>query len=592
MGIYGSDYFKVEDLNDNLVDAKYLRNLDGSYILQSSGKPYIVPADFDLKSWKEHFSKMAYQEGEDPVYRRSFIYGNFLAGFISEGKYDIQTTYNGTSGSFVRAFRPAASYVFGVACREAGLTSDECIAPGGIYNKIKSVVKPKLNLDTSGRWWNSHSGGIKNDENIMAGYEGKRFPASESQKKWTRVPPSAETLKEACEKGVWVVQPGNVIGDIERACGVSKKEMADANKIPKKNITRDANGEIKDIKIFPGQRIKLPEKADLDAAHGDIEAAKAEAIALQWLGDKLGKTVDETKDWLSEVLEPAKAGASELSPSKADKQSGFDRSNEQDGEYTNVRAKEIFGTLYETWQPCKEGYIDREQEKKKLIYDMPTKTYEQTWNRLLDQRLTPEERNAYDARKELQKKRDYLENYYLDFKSRGEKKGYYRFYSQHLPEFMKSEGQKKHEMEKADLFRQHDELKGREEANLAACESREAKQNDPEFKNAVDRTYAEMMTDKQTKSERIKVLDGEMGILRQRMIKMSKLSKYLPESIGNKGILIKGDPKDIDNVLAQSREVRAQTAHAVLEKQPDYNFETGRPHEQQNEYRQQIQRTM
>jgi|WetSurMetagenome_2_1015567.scaffolds.fasta_scaffold00114_39 hypothetical protein len=333
-------------------------------------------------------------------------------------------------------------------------------------------------------------------------------------------------------------------------------------------------------------------KTGLMAHEADIEAARAEATALKWLGEKLGKTVDEAKDWLSEMLGAAKAGASELSPSKADNLQSFNRGNEQAGEYTNVRAKEIFGTLYETWQPCKEGYIDRQQEKKKLIYDMPTKTYEQTWNRLLDQRLTPEEQNAYEARKELQKKRDYLENYYLDFKARGEKKGYYRFYSQHLPEFMKSEGQKKHEMEKADLFRQHDELKGKEEANLAACESREAKQNDPEFKKAVDRTYTEMTTDKTARSERIKVLDGDMGILKQRLIEMSKLSKYLPESIGNREILIKGDPKDIDNVLAQSREIRAQTAHAVLEKQPDYNFETGRPHEAQNEYRQQIQRTM
>ena len=74
------------------------------------------------------------------------------------------------------------------------------------------------------------------------------------------------------------------------------------------------------------------------------------------------------------------------------------------------------------------------------------------------------------------------------------------------------------------------------------------------------------------------------------MTEISKLSKYLPDSISNREILIKGDPKDIDNVLSQSREIRAQTAYAILEKQPDYNFETGRPHEK--EYQRGIDRSM
>jgi hypothetical protein len=275
-------------------------------------------------------------------------------------------------------------------------------------------------------------------------------------------------------------------------------------------------------------------------------------------------------------------------------QQGFNQKQikEQYSGLSKERAGDIWETLYAAWQPCKEGYTCREQETKRLKYDMPTKTYEQTWNWMLSKRLTPEEQNAYETRTELQKKRGYLEHYYVDFKARGEKKGYYRFYSKHLPEFMKSEGQKKHEMEREDLFCQHDELKGREEANRAACESREAKQRDPEFKKTVDRTYAEMMADKQARSEKIKVLEGEMGILRHRMTEINRLSKYLPESISNKEILIKGDPKDIDNVLSQSKEIKAQTAYAVLEKQIDYNFETGRPHEKQNDYQRNIQRSM
>jgi hypothetical protein len=290
------------------------------------------------------------------------------------------------------------------------------------------------------------------------------------------------------------------------------------------------------------------------------------------------------------MLGPAKAGTSELSPSKTDNLMSFDQFNEQGGEYTNVKAKDIFETLYATWQPCKDGYTSRKQEREQLERDMPNRTYEETKNWLLNQRLTPEERNAYETSRELQKERENLENYYLDFKARGIKEGYYGLCRQHLPEFLKSKRQKEHEKEKADLFRRHDELKGREDVNLAACENHEAKLNDPEFKKTVDRAYAEITMDKRISGERLKVLDGELGILKQRLVEMSKLSKYLPQSISDKKLLIRGDPKDIDNVLSQSKEIRAQTAYAVLEKQPDYNFETGRPHEK--EYQQQMQRGM
>jgi|WetSurMetagenome_2_1015567.scaffolds.fasta_scaffold00033_70 hypothetical protein len=268
-------------------------------------------------------------------------------------------------------------------------------------------------------------------------------------------------------------------------------------------------------------------------------------------------------------------------------QQGFRQGNKQEPDYKSVSAAEINKTLYATWQPCKEWYLDREKERDELKRK-PTRTDEEMRSWALNQHLTTGERDAEETRNDLHEKREDLEKYYSDFKAKGQKEGYYRFYSKHLPEFMKSKGQKAHELEKTSLFQRHDELKEKEESNMAACERREAKLNDPEFMKKVEQSYRELKTEKQDRYDRIKLLEGEMKMVKSRMAEINRLAKYLPESIGDKEVAIKGAPKDINNLLSQSKEIKSQTAFAVLEKQPDYNFETGRPHEK--EYQQQIQR--
>jgi hypothetical protein len=268
-------------------------------------------------------------------------------------------------------------------------------------------------------------------------------------------------------------------------------------------------------------------------------------------------------------------------------QQGFRQGNKQEPDYKSVSTAEINKTLYATWHPCKEWYLDREKERDELKCK-PTRTDEEMRSRALNQHLTTGERDAEKTGKELYEQRNNLENYYSDFKARGQKEGYYRFYSKHLPEFMKSKGQKAHEWEKAGLFQRHDELKEKEDSNRADCERREAKLNDPEFMKKVEQSYMEMKAEKQDRNDRIKLLEGEMKMVKSRMEEINRLAKYLPKSIGDKEVAIKGDPKDINNLLSQSKEIKSQTAFAVLEKQPDYNFETGRPHEK--EYQQQMQR--
>jgi hypothetical protein len=268
-------------------------------------------------------------------------------------------------------------------------------------------------------------------------------------------------------------------------------------------------------------------------------------------------------------------------------QQGVRQGNKQEPDYKSVSAAEINKTLYATWQPCKEWYLEREKERDELKCK-PTRTDEEMRSRALNQHLTTGERDAEKTRKELHEKREDLENYYSDFKARGQKEGHYRFYSKHLPEFMKSKGQKAHEWEKAGLFQRHDELTEKEESNRTDCERREAKLNDPEFMKKVEQSCREMKAEKQDRYDRIKLLEGEMKMVKSRMEEINRLAKFLPKSIGDKEVAIKGDPKDINNLLSQSKEIKSQTAFAVLEKQPDYNFETGRPHEK--EYQQQIQR--
>jgi hypothetical protein len=65
----------------------------------------------------------------------------------------METSHSGGSGEFVKAFRPAASYVLGVVGRAAGFSPDTIIAGGGLYNLWQRATGE--DVDTSGPVFNA-----------------------------------------------------------------------------------------------------------------------------------------------------------------------------------------------------------------------------------------------------------------------------------------------------------------------------------------------------------------------------------------------------------------------------------------------------
>jgi len=135
------------------VPAKYLE-FDGRVILDPSGNPYLVPADFNWKTYMEKFERLrdslearakAEPAGPDEGISlirdagevQGFLYSQFHAAFPGRPS-DIQRTYNGYTGKdpddFVPDFRPAASFLYGAACAASGLSERDALRWGGAQN--------------------------------------------------------------------------------------------------------------------------------------------------------------------------------------------------------------------------------------------------------------------------------------------------------------------------------------------------------------------------------------------------------------------------------------------------------------------------
>ena len=166
----------VHDGNGKAVPAKYLE-INGRVILDPSGSPYIVPADFDWNRYMEKFERLkdsveAREKAERPlpddgtramrdtaqVY--SFLYAQFHAALPGSSS-DIQRRYNGHiakgPGEIVPAFTPAASFLYGAACRAVGLSEWESLTGGGAQNILSwgRTRGPWGNVDISGQYFNN-----------------------------------------------------------------------------------------------------------------------------------------------------------------------------------------------------------------------------------------------------------------------------------------------------------------------------------------------------------------------------------------------------------------------------------------------------
>lgn len=167
-GQFGDNTFTVKSRGGDAVYAKYLTDDAGDYIIDPITQyPYIVPADYDMAASIQRYVDAAekakstpdpdFSDTSDRVSEYSLLYSTFKQG----GDGDLQRTYNGTSSlnpnDFVPDFTDAASFNFGMTGAALGLTGNEVLAGGGLYNYLRSQKPDGGNIITDGEFYNNPS---------------------------------------------------------------------------------------------------------------------------------------------------------------------------------------------------------------------------------------------------------------------------------------------------------------------------------------------------------------------------------------------------------------------------------------------------
>lgn len=170
------------DNDGRKVRAKMLVDAAGTTVRDPmTGMPLIVDQDFDMDRAIAFGRLLAtIGTGDNPAAERAGIYAAMYFAFKPGGPLDMQRSYNGMVGGggheFVRAFRPAASYLLGVVGRAAGLTPQEIIAGAGLHYlwEKKNPTDPYPYLDTSGPMFNAPQNARWIEEGIR-GHDSERF---------------------------------------------------------------------------------------------------------------------------------------------------------------------------------------------------------------------------------------------------------------------------------------------------------------------------------------------------------------------------------------------------------------------------------
>lgn len=157
-GQYGADRFTVKSRAGVDVDATYLTDLNGKYVIDGlTGKPYIVPADYNPKALIEKFTEIRFASYSGwpsehaEVGARSRLYATLYETFKQGGVGDLQRHYNGSNhgaDGFVPAFTNAASFNFGLIGAVLGISSIEIKAGGSLYNLYNSLKSGGEKIDT------------------------------------------------------------------------------------------------------------------------------------------------------------------------------------------------------------------------------------------------------------------------------------------------------------------------------------------------------------------------------------------------------------------------------------------------------------
>src|SRR5882757_6711536 len=147
-GQFGPASFSVLSKKGVVVDAKWLTDSTGaSYIIDpNTGRPYIVPRDYDPSATAVYFSNKLKDAMANPTLDnrgasrvQMSIYQELGSAFRQGGWGDLQRPLADKT-DVVDAFIPAASFNLGVAAAAGGVSATEAVFFGGAYNEIKNGI--------------------------------------------------------------------------------------------------------------------------------------------------------------------------------------------------------------------------------------------------------------------------------------------------------------------------------------------------------------------------------------------------------------------------------------------------------------------
>jgi hypothetical protein len=150
-GQFGDDdLLAYSEKTKTAVRAKYLRdNSSENYIIDpTTSKPYVVPENYNPDKTIGYFSDRLKEAVFNPLAdvmgpgasMASLLYPQLYHAFQQGGWGDLQRPLPDKT-DFVEAFRPAASFNYGVAAAAAGLPTEGAVIAGGAYNAWKNPGK-------------------------------------------------------------------------------------------------------------------------------------------------------------------------------------------------------------------------------------------------------------------------------------------------------------------------------------------------------------------------------------------------------------------------------------------------------------------
>jgi hypothetical protein len=288
----------------------------------------------------------------------------------------------------------------------------------------------------------------------------------------------------------------------------------------------------------------------------DVNVSRAEYESVKGLADTFGRAVEEGTDWLLNNLGPGKAEAARLSPARTGNQQTSNHTGDYDNAYRIVPVRE----LRETASNALYSMYSRDLEIRKFIkenYGKPMNEAEIEESAVFSH-LTREEQGAVKTAAKLTKERTELDKQTQQRNEIAEAYGYNRFYAR-IPNFLKNKHQKSYDQWGRELEQKDLDLSRREEANRPEIEKALAKISAPEFQEKKAQTAKEIRASDKERLNKLEAMSSERETFMDQKFSISRLLDKLPARIGDMGIKVKGDPTDIDNLLAQSKQIGTQT---------------------------------